>query len=772
MINYGMRLTYNKAAADWKQGLPIGNGRIGAVVIGGEQEETWCLTEATYWSGKEERTETNSRGRADLDRLRGLFFQGDYAQGEALAEQLLQAEKRNFGTHLSMCDIRIAHETGGGRVKRELDLEEAVYRASVEHADARRAGEVFASHPDDVIAARIGGDKPGGVSFAIRLSGRTDRFEAVAEGEGVIRFRGQAVETMHSDGTCGVRCAGAVKLVASGGTIKPDGDALTVSGADSVWIYVGVATDYGRLDDGWQDEALTAVSKASTKGYDRLLDDHRREYRSLYARVEADFGRSEREVLPTDERIRLLGTGGDDPQLFALFLQYGRYLTIAGSRSDSPLPLHLQGLWNDGEANRMAWSCDYHLDINTQMNYYPTEAANLAECHGPLMKYVAKLAEAGRASAADFYGCEGWTAHVFSNAWGFTAPGWHYSWGLNVTGGLWLAMHLRMHYEYGRDEAFLREQAYPVLKEAARFFNDYMVVHPEKGWLVTGPSNSPENSFYVRGGERNSHALSMGPTMDQSLVRELFGFCLASAEKLGDDPDFRRRLEEAIALLPPLQIGTDGKLQEWLEDYEEAQPDHRHLAHLYGLYPGGEITPHGTPELSEASRRTLLTRKREDGFEDVEFTLALFAASYARLHDGERAYENVAYLISDLCFDNLLTYSKAGIAGAETNIFVADGNFGGAAALIEMLLQSHAGEIHLLPALPAAWPTGRITGLKAQGNAQVDIHWQDGSLAEATILTMSPLHMRLRYRDRVIPLRLKAGESLHIRGCELIAQHQ
>ncbi|MFB9328189.1 glycoside hydrolase N-terminal domain-containing protein [Paenibacillus aurantiacus] len=776
MTMNGMRLTYNTAAASWKQGLPVGNGRIGAVLISSAEEETWCLTESTYWSGREERTQTISRGRVDLDRMRELFFQGDYTQGEALAEQLLQAEKRNFGTHLSMCDVRITFEGGEGRVERMLDLENAVYRATVERAGAGRDFELFASHPDGVLAARIGSDHPGGITFVLRLKGRTERFAAWADPEGYIRFSGQAVETMHSDGTCGVRCSGAVKIVADGGIVEAYGDELVVRGANLVWIYIGVATDYSRDDEAWQEEALGAVKQASAKAYSDLLDAHVREYRSLYARVEADFGRTEREALPTDERIRLLGKdgdgGGNDPQLFALFLQYGRYLTISGSRSDSPLPLHLQGLWNDGEANRMAWSCDYHLDVNTQMNYYATEAANLAECHEPLLRYIGKLAEAGRASAADFYGCQGWTAHVFSNAWGFTAPGWYYTWGLNVTGGLWLAMHLRMHYEYGRDETFLREQAYPVLKEAARFFLDYMVVHPEKGWLVTGPSNSPENSFYMRGGDRISHALSMGPTMDQSLVRELFGFCLATAAKLGDEPAFRQRLEEAIALLPPLQIGADGKLQEWLEDYEEAQPDHRHLAHLYGLYPGAEITPDGTPAFSEAARRTLIARKREDGFEDVEFTLALFAASFARLHDGERAYENVAYLISDLCFDNMLTYSKAGIAGAESNIFVADGNYGGAAAIIEMLLQSHAGEIHLLPALPAKWPTGKITGLKAQGNARVDIHWQGGNLAEATILAQSPLRTKLRYRNRIIPLHLEAGESLLIRGCELAEQHQ
>jgi alpha-L-fucosidase 2 len=426
--------------------------------------------------------------------------------------------------------------------------------------------------------------------------------------------------------------------------------------------------------------------------------------------------------------------------------------------------MNLQGIWNDGEANRMQWSCDYHLDVNTQMNYFPTETTNLAECHVPLMAFIEKLSVAGRASAQAFYGCEGWVAHVFTNAWGFASPGWETSWGLNVTGGLWIATHLREHYEFGLDQDFLKKTAYPVLKEAAAFYLDYMTVHPKYGWLVTGPSNSPENSFYFEGDESDTYHLSMGTTMDQMLVRDLFEFCLSSAETLAMDAEFRERLKQAIALLPPLQIGARGQLQEWLEDYGEAQPDHRHLSHLFGLYPGNQVTPNGTPELSAAARRTLENRMGRADLEDVEFTLAMIAASFARLRDGENAHKQLTYLIGRLCMDNLFTFSKAGIAGAETNIFVVDGNFGGTAAIGEMLLQSHAGEIDLLPALPAQWPTGTVKGLRAKGNLEVDIAWENGSMAEASFKAYSDGEAMIRYGDRTVRLQLVKGRMCRVDG--------
>jgi len=763
------KLWYDKGAEVWKQGLPLGNGKMGAVIYGNAAREVWALTEATYWSGKPEETPFAPRDKADLEALRSYFWKGDYAAGEDRAAALLQSEKGNFGTHMPMCDLILAFaDACGGGLRRELDLETALYRFACEDATGIRR-EALASHADGVIAGSLSSDRPGGVSFTLALEGRTERFASAADAaSGVISFAGRATETMHSDGQCGVRAEGRVKVVARGGRVTERGGRLVVEGADAAWIYVAASTDYSKEGEDWRTECASAVDKAASKGYEKVREDHIADYRRLFGRMEVSLGdAAEGGLLPTDERMSRLRDGAGDPGLFALFFQYGRYLTIAGSRKDSPLPLHLQGIWNDGEANRMAWSCDYHLDINTEMNYFPTEAANLAECHLPLLRYVERLAEAGRRTARDFYAAPGWVAHVFSNAWGFTAPGWHYSWGLNVTGGLWLAEQLRIHYEYGLDDDFLRQTAYPVLKEAALFFLDYMTVHPEKGWLVTGPSNSPENSFYVENARDRSYALSMGATLDQVLVRDLFAFCLASAERLGADAELQVKLREAIRLLPPLQIGAGGQLQEWLEDYGEAQPDHRHVSHLHALFPGAQVTLHDTPELAEAARRTLANRMDASELEDVEFTLALFAGGSARLGDGELALRQLSYLVGRLCFDNLLTYSKAGIAGAESNIFVADGNFGGAAAFAEMLMQSHGGAIHLLPALPASWHTGSIRGLRARGNAEIDLSWSNGALTGATIRAGSPLQAPLRYANREIRLNLRAGETVVV-NAELI----
>lgn len=765
-----MKLRYDKPATGWAQGLPIGNGSLGAVAISGPRTETWTVTETTYWSGRKERAPSRSEGKRSLALMRERFFAGDYEGGERLVSELLQPDKGNFGTNLPMCDVRLSFDHDGERFVRELDLEEAVVRASYEANGRRYARETFASHPNGVIVSRIRATGGAGVSFALAIEGRTETFDVVAAGGDALAFAGQATESVHSDGTCGVFARGYLRVVASGGTVRAEAGRLLVADADEACILLAAATDYGRDGDGWREEAAHRVAEAAELGFDRLRAAHAVDYRRLYARVSLELGGSgaDKSGESLDRRQAALRDGRDayaaDPELFALFYQYGRYLTIAGSREDSRLPMHLQGIWNDGEANRMAWSCDFHLDVNTEMNYYPVETANLAESHKPLLAFAARLADAGREAARDFYGCDGWVAHVFTNAWGFSAPGWHYSWGLNVTGGLWLAMQLIEHYEFGLDDAYLRDAAYPVLKSAAAFFLDYMTIDPNTGYLVTGPSNSPENSFYPAATPETSRTMSMGATMDISLVRRLFSFCAFASGKLGDGDGFRERLAEALAKLPPLAIGRQGQLQEWLTDYAEAQPDHRHLSHLYGLYPGLEIDPAHTPELAKAAETTLDNRQRASGLEDVEFTLALFAAGRARLGDGDEACKQLAYLIGELCFDNLLTFSKPGIAGAETYIFVADGNFGGAAAIGEMLLQSREDEIRLLPALPSSWPTGRFEGLRARGNAEVSARWEDGRLVEASVRASSPLRTSLRYGGRSVAIRLSAGERMTFDG--------
>jgi len=762
-----LKMIYTQPAADWKQGLPLGNGQLGAVLHGGIHNETWNMTEITFWSGKPERFGGAPDAKEKLKTMREAFFNEDYMLGDRLAAELLEPEKGNFGTNLPLCDILISYEDEGSELVRELDLERGVatisYRSST---GAFMHRETFTTHADGVLVSRIKGDQAGSVSLKLRIQGRTTTFDARLEGPDKLVFRTQATETIHSDGTCGVWSEGGVKAVVTGGRVYGEADSIVIERADEVLLYFAAATDYGREDDNWKAEGTACLEAAEAKGFERLLKDHIQDYQSLFGRVDLDLGGPDAyATLPTDERIRKLRSGEPaDNGLIALFYQYGRYLTIAGTRADSRLPLHLQGLWNDGEANAMAWSCDYHLDVNTEMNYYPTEISNLAECHIPLMNYIEQLSFAGRAAAEDFYGCEGWVAHVFSNAWGFASPGWGRSWGLNVTGGLWIASHMKEHYEYSGDRGFLTRQAYPVMKEAALFFLDYMTIHPKYGWLVTGPSTSPENSFYPGPAEQGEQQLSMGTTMDQMLVRDLFGFVLEGAELLAVDEELQHRLKEAIKLLPPLQIGKRGQLQEWLEDYEEAQPQHRHFSHMYGVYPGNQITPEETPELGQAMRQTLLGRMLVDELEDIEFTAALFALGFSRLHDGNQAVKHVRHLIGELCFDNLLSYSKPGVAGAETNIFVIDGNFGGTAAIADMLLQSHAGSIHLLPALPADWASGSYRGLRAKGNAEAAASWENGQLTEAVITAYSDLETVVKCGGHQIHLQMEAGKRYRLDG--------
>lgn len=761
------KLWYSTPATSWSQGLPLGNGRIGAVIMAAPHREVWSMSEVTYWSGQKDPDPAPAGGRTALEEARSHFFAGDYDSGDRLAKQYLQPKKQNFGTNLGLCEVVIdfaqdADVKSGGVFRRELELTSAVAGAVYESGETTIHREVFASHADDLLVSRIWSDKPGGVSFTLAIEGGTESFTTEVVDGDTIEFKGQATEKVHSNGKCGVWAKGQLKVSLSGGTIYRGDGRLRVSGANEARIYFGVSTDYRRSNQDWETESYSNLRQALTKGYAQLKEDHIQDYRQEYEKVDIQLGSSGKESLPTDQRIRLLAQDQvEDPHLFALFLQYGRYLTIAGSREDSPLPLHLQGIWNDGEACRMGWSCDYHLDINTQMNYYPTEVVNLGDSHLPLMRYIEDLSQAGRSTARDLYGSKGWVAHVFSNVWGFTAPGWETSWGLNVTGGLWIATHLMEHYEYSQDRVFLERQAYPVLKEAAEFFLDYMTIHPKYGWLVTGPSNSPENSFYPADSSEGAQQLSMGSTMDQVLVQDLFEFCLKSAVLLDTDVELQLKLEEAIAKLPPLQIGKRGQLQEWLEDYEEAQPEHRHLAHLFALYPSNQITPDRTPELSAAARVTLENRMAQEELEDVEFTAALFGLSFARLYDGEKAYKHISHLISGLCFDNLFSFSKSGIGGAECNIFVVDGNFGGTATIAEMLLQSHADEIHLLPALPQAWNTGSVSGLRAKGKVEVDVVWEKGQLTEATLRTYSPGTVTLRWGDQRNTFQAETGGSYY-----------
>jgi alpha-L-fucosidase 2 len=410
----------------------------------------------------------------------------------------------------------------------------------------------------------------------------------------------------------------------------------------------------------------------------------------------------------------------------------------------------------------MGWTCDFHLDINMEQNYWPAEVCNLTECHEPLFRLIESLRDPGRRTAQTMYGARGWVCHVFTNAWGFTAPGWGLGWGLHPTGGIWIASDLWEHYRYTGDREFLATRAYPVLREAAEFFLDYMVEHPRYGWLVTGPAVSPENAFRTPDG--HACAESMGPTCDRVLVYDLFTACIEATNILGIDADFRARLVAARAKLPPLQIGKHGQLQEWLEDFDEAVPNHRHSTHLLALHPGSQITRRGTPNLAQAARVTIERRIGQPNWEDVEWSRANLVNYFARLGDGEQAHAHLLGLLREDTDTNLLTFSRGGVAGAQQNIFSIDGNYAGTAGIAEMLLQSHADEIELLPALPEAWPNGSVRGLRARGGFEVDVEWADGRLRTATVRSLLGAPCRLRCGDVTLTAYLAKDRTLQWDG--------
>ena len=776
------RLRYTTPSTGFPTSLPLGNGRLAASVLSSASHESFILNEVTFWSGAPHVAGSGLATRpadpkAELRETQRCFLAGDFAQGKKRSEKYLESQKHNFGTNLGVGRLDIAvvgHEDAEQITEftRELRLDDAVAETSYKFGANTLRRRCFVSHPHEVLVVHFESSGSGGVEIVISLQGENDAFTSQIR-DGRLEFDAHALETIHSDGKSGVRGYGMVTAIPDRGKVQEKDGKLVAKGSEMT-VLLAFNTDYQRADRAWREQATLQLDAASKVPVADLLAAHIADYQPLYQRTTLSLGSGTdlaTNLTTTDQRRAAFEPSHyADPAMFALYFQYARYLTIAGTRANSPLPLHLQGLWNDGEACRMGWSCDYHLDVNTQMNYFATLASGLSDLMQPMVSYLQSLVTAGHEAARACYGCDGWVAHVFTNVWGFADPGWETTYGLNVTGGLWMATHLIEMYEYTLDEAFLAESAYPILKSAAQFFLEYMIEDPETGWLLTGPAVSPENSFFVsrEGGQKEEHYLSLAPTLDVVLLRDLFAFCVHATKRLGIDAEFSERVQSAQAKLPPLQIGRTGQLQEWLRDYEEAQPFHRHLSHTMALCRSAQVSVRHQPELAKAAGVSLERRQGRDDLEDIEFTAALFALNYARLNDADKAVAQVGHLVGELSFDNLLSYSKPGVAGAEKNIFVVDGNFGGAAAIVEMLARSLMPdlggpvEVDLLPALPTNWLEGKVAGLRLRGNMELDMEWSAGKLVKATLKPSSAGTVVVYYGTHRVETSYSAGQPVEL----------
>jgi alpha-L-fucosidase 2 len=752
---------FERPADRWLQALPVGNGRLGAMVFGGAARERLHLTESTLWSGAPALRDVDPQARESIPAVRNLLFAGRYTEAEELCRKDLLGRGAQFGTSLPMAflEIETILPAEASKYRRSLDLDEAIARVEFFAGDVMFYREVFASLPAGVIVVRMKASKPGGLSCNIAFGEPRLPGEIKAEA-GSLALKGYAWESLHSDGRHGTRFECQVRVIPESGEMHSANGKITVQAAHAVTLLIAIASDFR---GGKPEQACTgALGAACARSYQSLREAHIADYGTLYRRVSIDLGHDgDLSKLPIDERKKRIVDGGDGPALCGLFFQYGRYLTIAGSRKDSPLPLALQGIWNDGLAAGMGWTDDFHLDINTEQNYWLCEVGNLSECHAPLATLVEGLRVSGAQTAREMYGAEGWVAHVVTNAWGYSAPGWGLGWGMFVTGGVWIALQLWEHFRFTGDQAFLRDRAYPVLRDAAKFFLAYMVEHPTKKWLVTGPSNSPEN-WFIAPDSGKPCSDSMCPTCDRVLVYALFSACIQASELLGMDENLRAQMAGAQDRLPPLQIGKHGQLQEWLEDFDEAEPNHRHTSHLIALYPEDQISPRKTPALAAAARVTIERRIHQPNWEDTEWSRANLVNYYARLFDAEAAHRHLLGLIAHAADDSLLTYSRGGVAGAESNIFAIDGNTAGAAGIAEMLLQSQGEVLHLLPALPSGWPTGSVRGLRGRGGLTVSIFWREGSLSSAIVKADRETDLKIRYRSRTAKIHLRGRSEYPI----------
>lgn len=728
------KLWYTAPAGLWEETLPLGNGRIGIMPDGGVYTETLVLNDITLWSGGVEDPNNPEAGKY-LPEIQRLLFEGRNDEAQALVYRTFVCKGAGSG-HGNGAEVPYGSFEMLGVLRlnfgfdeeqlvtgyyRELSIDKALASTSFNVGGVKFTREYFTSFTDDVAIIRLTADKKKALSFSIEMD-RPRHYEVFTD-DGVLVMQGQL---KNGSDAKGMRYMAKVKPVVKGGELLTHANSLEIIDADEVTLFISKGTNFKDAEfEATLDDKLNAAAR---KDYSRMRDAHVAEYRRFFDRVSVSMSRNKsREAMPTAERLLAFADDPNDNGLIELYFQYGRYLLISSAHAQV-LPPNLQGLW--ANTIHTPWNGDYHLNINVQMNHWPAEITNLPEMHRPLIELTRSLVEQGTETARVFYNANGWVAHMMTNVWGFTAPGEHPSWGATNTGGAWLAAHLWEHFDYSKDVDYLKE-IYPVLKGASQFFLDMLVTDPNSGWLVTAPSTSPENAFFMPGTDKVV-SICMGPTMDNQLIRELFGNTITAAALLNIDLDFSGKLAKAISQLPPNQIGSDGRLMEWLHEYREAEPEHRHVSHLYGLHPGNEITPELTPELAEAARQSLYAR----GDGGTGWSRAWKINFWARLHDGNHAFKLLKNLLEPV-FNSEMNYINKG--GTYPNLFCAhppfqiDGNFGGTAGIAEMFVQSHAGFVNLLPALPDQFADGSFSGLRVRGEGIVGASWRNGVITTASL---------------------------------------
>lgn len=750
-------LWYAQPAKVWMESLPIGNGRLGAMTYGGIEEEKLALNESTMWSGQYNENQNKPFGREKMNQLRKLFFEGKLSEGNRIAGDNLHGNQTSFGTHLPIGDLKMQFIYPEGKVtdyRRSLSLDEAVSSVSFNSGGVNYKREYFATNSDNVLVLRLTADKQKSITMNMGLDLMRQADLSVENNQLV--FTGKVDFPLHGPG--GVCFEGRIAVLADNGEVKMEQSGVSIKEADAVTLIVDVRTDYKSPD--YKTLCADGVEKAAAKSYDELKQAHIKDYNTLYNRVSIHFGQDANRAMPTDVRWKQVKEGKTDTGLDALFFQYGRYLTIASSRENSPLPIALQGFFNDNKACNMGWTDDYHLDINTEQNYWAANVGNLAECNAPLFTYIKDLAHHGAKTAEVVYGCKGWTAHTTANVWGYTPASSTIIWGLFPMAGSWIASHLWTQYEFTQDKQYLAETAYPLLKGNAQFILDFLAKDPKSGYLMTGPSISPENWFRTAGGEEM--VASMMPACDRELAYEILSNCVRASEILDTDREFADSLRTAIAQLPPIQLRANGAIREWFEDFEEAHPNHRHTSHLLALYPFSQITLEKTPELAEAARKTIENRLSAENWEDTEWSRANMICMYARLKDAQEAYKSVQLLQGKLSRENLMTVSPGGIAGAEGDIYSFDGNPAGTAGMAEMLIQNHESYVEFLPCLPVEWKDGSFKGLCLKGGAEATAEWTNAVINKASLKATA---------DQVLKVKIPQGKKYRVllNGKEAIA---